>query len=129
MPSPPGSQTNSSPKIEEPDLREKIWERDRQRKLDAAAARRLELRRVKEQLEAVREEKSRLDSHTTVERARELWRLQDEARALKLREQKKLRDEAGIRAGGPYQRPVARQQPPDPYAKRRLVDTEDKRSR
>jgi hypothetical protein len=75
-------------RFEKPDLREKIWERDRQRKLDAAA-RRLELRRVKEQLEAVRGEKSRLDSLATVQRDREVWRLQNEARALKLRERKK----------------------------------------
>ena len=47
---PSGSRIHSSPKVKEPDLREKIRERDRQRKHDDAAARRLELRRVKEQL-------------------------------------------------------------------------------
>lgn len=75
---PPESQIYSSQKAEEPDLREKIRELDRrarQRKLDDDAARRLELRRLKErakeQLEAVRGEKSKLDSLATVEQCRE----------------------------------------------------------
>jgi hypothetical protein len=75
---PPESQIYSSQKAEEPDLREKIRELDRrvrQRKLDDDAARRLELRRLKErakeQLEAVRGEKSKLDSLATVEQGRE----------------------------------------------------------
>ena len=83
MPSPPEplittptSQTYSSQKAKEPDLREKIQERDRQRKLDDAATRQLELRRgkerAKEQLEAVRGEKSRLDSLATIEQAQDL---------------------------------------------------------
>jgi hypothetical protein len=38
--------------------------------------------------------------------------LRDEARALKLREQKSLRDEAGMRAGGGYKRPVTSQHEP-----------------
>lgn len=95
--------------------------RDRQRKLDAAAATRLEKRRAKEQLESARGEKARLDSLATIQQSQDLWRLKDEARALKLREQKKLRDEAGIRAGGAYKRPVASQEATDPGAKRRLV--------
>ena len=88
------------------DLRGKVRElerRTRQRNLDDAAARRLEMQRVKEQQEAVRGKKSRLDSLATVERGRELWRLQDEQR----REHKRLRDKAGIRARGVYKRPVA----------------------
>jgi hypothetical protein len=103
MPSPPeplfagaAPETYSPQRAEELDLMEKIRERDRQRKLDA----RLEVQRAKEELAAVRAEKARLDSLATVERSRELWRLQDEARALKLREQKRLRDEAGMRGGG-----------------------------
>ena len=116
-------------KFEERDLREKIRDRDRQCKNNDNAARRLELRRVKEQLEAVRGEKLRLDSLATVEQDRELWRLQDEARALKHREQERLREEAGLRAGGAYKRPVAHQQATKPPAKRRLVDVENKHSR
>jgi hypothetical protein len=46
------------------------------------------------------------NSLATIVRNWELWRLQDEARALKLREQKRLRDEAGMRAGGAYKRPL-----------------------
>jgi hypothetical protein len=46
-------------KFEVLDLREKIHERDRLRKLNNAATR-LELQRVKEQLEATRAEQSRL---------------------------------------------------------------------
>lgn len=118
---PPASQVHSSPKFGEPDLREKILERDRQRKLDAAAATRLEKRRVKERLESARGEKARLDSLATIQQAQDLWRLKDEARALKLCEQKKMRDEAGIRAGGAYKRPVASQEATEPGAKRRLV--------
>jgi hypothetical protein len=114
-----------------PDLREKIRELDRrarQSKLDDAAARRLELRRAKErskeQLQAARGEMSRLNSLASVEQDRELWRLQDE----KHREQRRLQDEAGIRAGGAYKRPLASQRPPEPPAKRRLVGVEDRRS-
>jgi hypothetical protein len=101
---PPVSQTCSAKVL---DLREKIRELDyraRQSKLDDSTARRLELRRVKErvkeQLEAVCGEKSRLDSLATIEEARDLWRLQDKARAIKRREQNRLQDEAGIRARG-----------------------------
>ena len=56
--------------------------------LRQALQHRLEQRRIKEQLEAVREEKARLDSLAIVERDRELWRLQDEARANKILGQK-----------------------------------------
>jgi hypothetical protein len=118
-------QTYIPHRAEELDLREKIRQRDRQRKLDA----RLEVRRAKEELAAVRAEKARLDSLATVERSRELWRLQDEARALKLREQKRLRDEAGMRAGGGYKRPVVSQQATEPSAKRRSVGADDRRPR
>jgi hypothetical protein len=118
-------QTHSPQRAKELDLREKIRERDRQRKLDV----RLEMRRAKEELAAVRAEKARLDSLATVERSRELWRLQDEARALKVHEQKRLRDEAGMRAGGGYKRPVVSQQATEPCAKRRLVGVDDRRSR
>jgi hypothetical protein len=148
MPSPPEplftpsvSQMHSSQKAEVPDLREKIREQDRRRRLDDAAARRLEkrlekrleVRRVKEQIreqqQAVRGEQSRLASLATIEQSRELWRLQDEARALKLGEQKRLRDEAGMRAGGGYKRPVASPQVTEPCAKKRLAGVEDRHFR
>jgi hypothetical protein len=97
---PPAPQAYSSQKAGEPGLREKIRERDRQRKLHDAVTGRLKLRRGKErirkQLEAVRGEKPRLNSLTNVEQHRELWRLQDEERAIKHRKQKKLRAEAGL---------------------------------
>lgn len=135
MPSPPehlfipsASQTCSSQKAKEPDLREMIRERDRQarqRKLDDAAAR----RKAKKQLEVVRGERSRLNSLAIVEQDREVWRLQDEARAIKLCEQKRLRDEAGIRAGGAYKRPPGTQQAVEPHVKKRLVQLEERRSR
>lgn len=115
-------------KFEVLDLREKIRERDRLRKLDDAAAR-LELRRVKEQLEAARGEQSRLNSLAVVGRHRELWHSQDEARALRLREQKSLLDEAGMRAGGAYKRPAPGQQITEPCAKRRPGGVEDRRLR
>ena len=126
---PSASQPCSSLKAEEPDLREKIRVLDRQRKLDDAATRRLELRRakerVKQQLEAVRAEKSRLDSLASIKQDRELWCLQEEARV----EQRRLRDEAGIRAGGPYKRPAATQQAIEPCAKKTLVQLEDRHPR
>jgi hypothetical protein len=115
-------------KFEVLDLREKIQERDRLRKLNDAAAR-LELQRVKEQLQATRAEQSRLNSLAIIEQDRELWRLQEEARALKLREQKRLRDEAGMRAGGAYKRPISSQQITEPVVKRRIVGAEDRYSR
>jgi hypothetical protein len=121
---PPTSQTCSTQKAEEPDLREMI-RRARQSKLDDATARRLALRRVKEQLEVARGEKLRLDSLASIEQARELWHLQEE----KHREQKRLRDEAGTRAGGAYKRPVASQEATESPAKKRLVGVDDRRSR
>jgi hypothetical protein len=141
---PPASQTRSSQKAEEPDLRERILERDRERKLENATARRLELRRakdarrlelrrakdrVREQEAVVRGEKSRLDSLASVEQARELWRLQEETRDIKHRDRKRLRDEAGIRAGGAYKKPVASQEATEPSIKRKLVGVEATRSR
>jgi hypothetical protein len=105
---------------------EELQRQARQPKLDAAA-RRLELRRVKERLEAERGEKSRLAGLAIIEQNRQLWRLQDEARAVKLYEQKRLRDEAGMRAGGAYKRPVSSPQASGPSAKR--VDVDDRRSR
>jgi hypothetical protein len=109
-------------------LKEKARERDRLRKLDDDAAR-LELRKVKEQLEAARGEQSRLASLASVEQGRELWRLQDGERALKLAEQKRLQDEAGMRAGGAYKRPFVGQQATEPCIKRRAVSAGDGRSR
>ena len=95
----------------------------------AAAEQRLERRKAKDQVraeqEAVRREKSRLDSLASVEQSRELWRLRDE----KSRENKRLRDEAGIRAGGAYKQLLASQQATEPSAKKRLVGEEDRRSR
>ena len=70
--SPPAPQTYSSQKSEEPDLGE-IIRRARQSKLDDAAARRLELRRVREQQEIVRGDKSRLNSLASIEKGRELF--------------------------------------------------------
>jgi hypothetical protein len=126
--SPSTSQACSFQKAEEPDLRGLIG-RARQHKLDDALARRIERRRAKDQVrareEAVRGEKSRLDSLASVEQSRELWRLRDE----KSRENKRLRDEAGVRAGGAYKRPLTSQQATDPSAKKRLVGEEDGRAR
>ena len=82
--------------------REKIRGRDRQRLLDDNTAKRLEVRRVKAQLEAERGERSRLNSLALVQQTQETWRLRDEARATKQLGQKALRDEAGIKAGGQY---------------------------
>ena len=103
---------------------EELQRQAQQPKLNAAA-KRLELRRVKEQLEVDRGEKARLNSLAIVEQDRELWRLQDNKHC----EQKRLRDEAGLRARGAFKRPVAGQQPTKPLAKRRLVGVEDRRSR
>ncbi len=126
---PPAYHTHSSQKAEEPDLREQIRKRDRQRKLDDAAARRLEVRKGKEQVReqqaAVRGEKARLDSLASVEQSRELWRLRDEY----LREQKRLRDDSGLRAGGAYKRPAVTPRAGDHLLKRRLLDVEDRPSR
>jgi hypothetical protein len=90
---------------------------------------RLEQRRIKEQLEAVREEKARLDSLAIVERDRELWRLQEEARANKILGQKRLRTGSGIRPRGAHKRSVATQQATEPCAKRTLLGVEDSLSR
>jgi hypothetical protein len=120
-------------------LEERFREREQQRKHDEAAIKRIEQRKVAEQLGAARREKSSLDSYPNVERDWELWRLEDKARRLKQRDQKTLRDRAGIRAEGAHKlplatqqaagpgakrRPVASQQPAGPYAKRRLVGVE-----
>jgi hypothetical protein len=79
----------------------------RRRRLDNAAAERLEERRERQreqaQQAAARGEKSRLNSLASVEQARELWRLKDND----IREKKRLRDEAGIRAVGAFKRPLA----------------------
>jgi hypothetical protein len=125
---PPASQTGSSQDAEVPDLRE-IIRQARQRKLDDVVTRRIELRRakdrVREQEAAVRGEKSRLDSLASVEQARELWRLQEKNHT----ERKRLRDEAGIRAGGQFKRPAATQLPIDPSPKRTLRRLEGRRLR
>jgi hypothetical protein len=91
--------------------------------LRQALQHRLEQRRIKEQLEAVREEKARLDSLAIVERDRELWRLQEEARANKIL-QKRLRTDSGIRPRGAHKRSVATQQAIEPCAKRTLLGVE-----
>jgi hypothetical protein len=73
--SPSTSQTCSLQEPEEPDLRVLIG-RARQRKLDYALARRIERRRAKDQVraqeEAIRGEKSRLDSFASAEQSRKL---------------------------------------------------------
>lgn len=78
-----------------------------QPKLDAAA-KRLKRRRAKDQVRAQQEAVCG-----------------DE----KSRENKRLRNKAGIRAGGAYKRPLASQQATEPSAKKRLVGEEDRRSR
>jgi hypothetical protein len=100
------------------DLREKIRERGRQRLLDDDAAKRLEVRRVKAQLEAERGERSRLNSLAIVQQTQETWRLQEEARATKQRGQKALRDEADMRAGAQLKRPATTQVAIDSSPKR-----------
>mgnify|MGYP001577047908 CR=1 FL=1 len=102
------------------DLRRKYLELSRQarrRRLDAANAERLEekleMRRVQAQQAAVRGEKSRLDRLASAEQAREVWRQKDD----NLREKKRLRDKAGMRAGGGYKRPAASQQITETSAK------------
>jgi hypothetical protein len=121
--SPSTSRACSFQKAEEPDLRGLIA-RARQRKLDDALARRVERRSAKDQVraqeEAVRAEKSRLDSLASIEQSRELWRRKDD----NLREKKRLRDEAGMRAGGGFKRPLASQEATKP-----LVGEGKRRSR
>jgi hypothetical protein len=87
--------------------REKIREQERQRLLDDDAAKRLEVRRVKAQLEAERGERSRLNSLAIAQQTQETWRLQDEARAMKQRGRNELRDGASIKAEGHLKRPVS----------------------
>ena len=88
------------------DLDEQIRDREQQRKHDKASIKRTEQRRVNEQLESARKEETSLDSHATIERDWELWRLEDKARRLGQHWQKSLRDRAGIRAEGVYKRPA-----------------------
>jgi hypothetical protein len=111
------------------ELREKNREQERQRKLDDDTTIRLERRRIKDQeqkvLEAARMEESRRASRDSVEQTREIQRLYEE----NLREKKRLRDEAGIRAGGGYKRPAPTQPVIEPHGKKRLVGTGDQRSR
>jgi hypothetical protein len=92
------------------DLRERCRARERQRKLDEDAARRAEVRRVKEQQEADREERSRLNSLAIVQQTQETLRLQEVARAMKHREENIPRGEAGIRATGRSKRSADTQQ-------------------
>jgi hypothetical protein len=91
--------------------REKIKFRaqDRQRKLEEDAARRAEVRRVKEQQKAERGERSRLNSLAIVQQTQEALRLQGVARATRHRENTP-RDEAGIRATAQSKRPADIQQ-------------------
>jgi hypothetical protein len=56
-----------------------------------------------------------------VEQTREIHYLYKE----NLREKKRLRDEARIRAGGGYKRPAATQPVIEPYGKKRLVGIRD----
>ncbi|KAH8800762.1 hypothetical protein F5884DRAFT_757608 [Xylogone sp. PMI_703] len=86
-------------KNEQRDLKEKTRAADRQRQ-------RAEVRRVKEQQEAERGERSRLNSLAIVQHTQETWRLRDEARATKLRGDNVLRDEADMRATGRSKRPA-----------------------
>jgi hypothetical protein len=102
-----------------------VRRRAQQRKLDDATARRLEMQRLKEELAAVRTEKLRLDSLASEKQNRELWHSREQARV----KQKRLRDDAGIRAGGGYKRTVTIQQAPDSSVKRRLVRVDGRRRR
>ncbi|KAH8591832.1 hypothetical protein B0O99DRAFT_266627 [Bisporella sp. PMI_857] len=116
-------------KLEKQDLREKIRARDRQRKLDEDAARRAEVRRGKEQQEAERGERSRLNSLALVLQTEETWRLRDEARTTKQLGQKALRDEAGMKARGQFKRPASTQEAIDPSPKKTLGRFDGRRSR
>jgi hypothetical protein len=116
-------------KTEQRALREKVRAGDRERKLDEDAARRLEVRRVKAQLEAERGERSRLNSLALIQQTQETWRLRDEARATKQLGQKVLRDEAGMKAGGQFKRPASTQEAIDPSPKRTLGRLDGRRSR
>lgn len=119
------SHINISQSSDQSDLRERIRQRDGQRKVDrrleARMAKRREKEKAKEEVELARAEKARLQSIASVEQARELWRLQEEARSLKRREEQKLRDEAGMRAGGGYKRPAVGHQATEPCVKRSAV--------
>ena len=84
------------------------------------------MRRVKEQQEAERGEKSRLNSLALVQQTEETWRLRDEARATK---QKALQDEAGMKAGGHFKRPASTQEAIDPSPKRTLRRFDGRQSR
>ena len=116
-------------KLENRARREKNREQERQRKLDDKTALHLERQRIRGEeqklLEAAREERSRLDSLASVEQTQEIQRLYEED----LRERKRLRDEAGIRAGGGYKRLAATQPVVEPYGKKRMVGIGDQRSR
>ena len=90
-----------------------------QKILRQALQHRLEQKRIKEQLEAVREEKARLDSLAIVERDRELWRLQEEARANKILGQKRLQTDSWLRPRGAHKRSVATQQATEPWRRGR----------
>ena len=109
----------------------KVRREEDQEILRQAQQYRLEQRRLREQAEDVRAEQSRLNGLAIIEQAQELWRFKDEERAVKHREQKRLRDEAGIRARGPCKQPVAYQPATEPCAKRRLVlvGVDNRRSR
>src|SRR5205814_116002 len=97
-------------KTEQRVFREKIRARDRQRKLDEDAAKRAELRRVKEQQEAERAERSRLNSLAIVQQTRETLRLQEEARATRCRGENTPQADDGIKATGQLKRPANTQQ-------------------
>lgn len=84
-------------------------------------AKRREKQRVKEELESIRTEQERRRSIASMEQARELWRLQDEERARKREEQKRLQDEARMRAGGGHKRQAVGSQVSGPCAKRTAV--------
>jgi len=113
-----------------------IQERDQQliqAKLNASTAKKIERRREKERLKEQREaastEQARLNSLASIGRNQELWREQEEAFARK----RAMRDDASIRAGGPYKRRVgsqpAVQQPTVQQANRSTVVIQDRRSR
>lgn len=72
--------------------------RDRQRKLDGDAARRAEVQRVKDQQEAKRAEKSRLNSLAIVQQTQETLRLQGVVRAIRHRKENTLQGETVVRA-------------------------------
>lgn len=106
--------------------KEKIRQQDRQRLLDDDAAKRLEVRRVKAQLEAKQGERSRLNSLAIVQQTQETLRLRDEARSTK---QRALRDEADMKARGRFKRPASTQEAIDPSPKRSLGSLDGRGSR